>query len=133
MVEIVARDEEMDVHIQEEAAKAGKEGTLTERITECLKEVGDASIDVDFFVDAGLSMLVTLYDLRQQRVRNPFQSEIVRDIPYEVFSRITERSKVYRGLSRAIRIFWCQQKGKNNFLFFINSQGASVLLWEVSA
>ena len=46
-VEILARDEEMDVHVQEEA---GEEVTLTERITECLKEVGDGSIDVDFFL-----------------------------------------------------------------------------------
>ena len=93
-----------------------------------------------FFVDAGISMLVPLYDLSRRgvaglpveasqilntqiqvgtimrpesrlwleainrrlagrrRVRNPFQSEIVRDIPYAVFSRVTESNKVYRGL-----------------------------------
>ena len=65
VVEILARDEEMDVHVQEEA---GEEVTLTERITECLKGVGDASVDVDFFVDAGVSMLVPLYDLSRRRV-----------------------------------------------------------------
>ena len=52
VVEIVAREEEMDVHVQEAASE---EVTLTERITECLKEFGDASIDVDFFVNAGVS------------------------------------------------------------------------------
>ena len=72
VVEILARDEEMDVHVQEEA---GEEVTLTERITECLKEVGDA-----------------------------------------------ESNKVYGGLCRAIRIIWRQQKGKNNFLFFIKTR-----------
>ena len=35
VVEIVARDEEMDVHVQEEA---GEEVTLTERITECVRK-----------------------------------------------------------------------------------------------
>lgn len=65
VVEIVAREEEMDVHVQEEASE---EVTLTERITECLKEVGDASIDVDFFVDTGVSMLVPLYDLSRRGV-----------------------------------------------------------------
>ena len=65
VVEILARDKEMDVHVQEEA---GEEVTLTERITECLKEVGDACIDVDFFVEAGVSMLVPLYDLSRRRV-----------------------------------------------------------------
>ena len=65
VVEIVAREEEMDVHVQDEASE---EVTLTERITECLKEAGDASIDVDFFVDAGVSMLVPLYDLSRRRV-----------------------------------------------------------------
>ena len=65
VVEIVAREEEMDVHVQEEASE---EVTLTERITECLKEVGDASTDVDFFVDAGASVLVPLYDLSRRRV-----------------------------------------------------------------
>ena len=65
VVEILARDKEMDVHVQEEA---GEEVTLTDRITECLKEVGDDSIDVDFFVDAGVAMLVPLYDLSRRRV-----------------------------------------------------------------
>ena len=57
VVEIVAGEEEMDIHVQEEASE---EVTLTERITECLKEVGDASIDIDFFLDTGVSMLVPL-------------------------------------------------------------------------
>ena len=65
VVEIVAGEEEMDVHVQEEASE---EVTLTERITECLKEFGDASIDVDFFVDTGVSMLVPLYDLSRRGV-----------------------------------------------------------------
>ena len=51
---MIARDEEMDVDVKEEA---NEEVTLTERVEECLKEVGDANIDVDSFVDAGVSML----------------------------------------------------------------------------
>ena len=53
VLEMVARDDEMDVDVEE---VANEEVTLAERIKECLKEVGDASIDVDFFVDA-VSML----------------------------------------------------------------------------
>ena len=49
-----ARDEEMDVDVKEEA---NEEVTFTERVEECLKEVGDANIDVDSVVDAGVSML----------------------------------------------------------------------------
>ena len=62
VLEMVARDEEMDVDVEEEA---NEEVTLIERIKECLKEVGDAGIDVDFSVDTGVSMLVPLYDLSQ--------------------------------------------------------------------
>ena len=51
---MIARDEEMDVDVKEEA---NEEVTFTERVEECLKEVGDANIDVDSFVDAGVSML----------------------------------------------------------------------------
>ena len=65
VLEIVARDDKMDVDVEE---VANKEVTLAERIIECLKEVGDASIDVDYFVDAGMSMLVPLYDLSRRRV-----------------------------------------------------------------
>ena len=55
----------MDVDVEEEA---NEEVTLTERVEECLKEVGDANMDVDIFVDAGVSMLLTLYDLSRRRV-----------------------------------------------------------------
>ena len=51
---MIARDEEMDVDVKEEA---NEEVTFTERIEECLKEVGGANIDVDSVVDAGVSML----------------------------------------------------------------------------
>ena len=51
---MIARDEEMDVDVEEEA---NEEVTFTERVEECLKEVGDANIDVDFVVDAGVSMI----------------------------------------------------------------------------
>ena len=44
----------MDVDVKEEA---NEEVTFTERVEECLKEVGDANIDVDSVVDAGVSML----------------------------------------------------------------------------
>ena len=42
--------------------------------------------------------------------------------PLRGFSRVTESNKVYGGLCRAIRIFWCQQKGRNNFVFFIKTR-----------
>ena len=54
MLEMTARDEEVEVDVEEEA---NEEVTFTERVEECLKEVGDANIDVDFVVDAGVSML----------------------------------------------------------------------------
>ena len=145
VVEIVAREEEMDVHVQEEASE---EVTLTERITECLKEVGDASIDVDFFVDAGMSMLVPLYDLSRRRVaglpveasqilntqiqvgtimrleainrrlagrrwvRNPFQSEIVRDIPYAVFRVLLRVTKSTEGFAEPFVSFGANKKAE---------------------
>ena len=65
VLEMVARDEEMDVDVEGEA---NEEVTLIERIKECLKEVGDAGIDVDFLVDTGVSMLVPLYELSRRRV-----------------------------------------------------------------
>ena len=151
VVEIVAREEEMDVHVQEEVSE---EVTLTERITECLKEVGDASIDVDFFVDAGVSMLVPLYDLSRRRVaglpvkasqilntqiqvgtimrsesrlwleainrrlagrrrvRNPFQSEIVRDIPYAVFRVLLRVTKSTEGFAEPFVSFGANKKAE---------------------
>ena len=65
VLEMVARDKEMDVDVEE---KANEEVTLTKRIKECLKGTGDAGIDIDFFVDTGVSMLVPLYDLSRRRV-----------------------------------------------------------------
>ena len=151
VVEIVARQEEMDVHVQEEASE---EVTLTERITECLKEFGDASIDVDFFVDAGMSMLVPLYDLSRRgvaalpveasqilntqiqvgtimrsesrlwleaingrlagrrRVRNPFQSKIVRDIPYAVFRVLLRVTKSTEGFAEPFVSFGANKKAE---------------------
>ena len=62
---MIARDEEMDVDVKEEA----NEGvTFTERVEECLKEVGDANIDVDSVVDAGVSDAFLLYDLSRRGV-----------------------------------------------------------------
>ena len=55
---MIAKDEEMDIDVEEES---NKEVNFTKRVEECLKEVGDASIDVDFVVDAGVSMLLLLY------------------------------------------------------------------------
>ena len=46
VLEMVARDKEMDVDVEE---KANEEVTLTKRIKECLKGTGDAGIDIDFF------------------------------------------------------------------------------------
>ena len=151
VVEIVAREEAMDVHVQEEASE---EVTLTERITECLKEFGDASIDVDFFVDAGVSMLVPLYDLSRRgvaalnveasqilntqiqvgtimrsesrlwleainghlagrrRVRNLFQSEIVRDIPYAVFRMLLRVIKSTEGFAEPFVSFGANKKAE---------------------
>ena len=143
----------MDVHIQEEASE---EVTLTERITECLKEVGDASIDADFFVDTGVSkiMFVPLCDLTRRRlaglpveasqilntqiqvdtimrsesklwleainrrlagrrrVRNPFQSEIVRDIPYEVFRVLLRVTKSTEGFAEPFVSFSANKKAE---------------------
>lgn len=50
VLEMDARDEEMDVDVEE----ANEDATSTERVEECLKEVGDANIDVDFLADAGV-------------------------------------------------------------------------------
>ena len=63
VLEMVARDKEMDIDVEEEA---NEEVTLTKRIKECLKGAGDAGIDIDFFVDTGVSMLVPLYDLSRR-------------------------------------------------------------------
>ena len=41
--------------------------------------------------------------------------------PLRGFSLVIESSKVFRGLCRAIRGFWRQQKDGNNFLFFIKT------------
>lgn len=65
VLEMDARDEEMDVDVEEEA---NEDATSTERVEECLKEVGDANIDVDFLADAGVSMLLPLHDLSRRRV-----------------------------------------------------------------
>lgn len=51
VLEMDARDEEMHVDVEEEA---NEDATSTERVEECLKEVGDANIDVDFLADAGV-------------------------------------------------------------------------------
>ena len=51
VLEMVTRDEEMDVDVDE---VANAEVTLTERIEECLKQLGNDSIDVDSFVAAGV-------------------------------------------------------------------------------
>ena len=45
VLEMVARDKEMDVDVEEEA---NEEVTLTKRIKDCLKGAGDAGIDIDF-------------------------------------------------------------------------------------
>ena len=50
---MIARDEEMDVDVEEEV---NEEVTFTKRVEECLKEVGDANIDVDFVVDTGVPL-----------------------------------------------------------------------------
>ena len=65
VLQMVVRDEEMEIDDDE---VANEEVTLADRIKECLKEVGSASIDVDFFGDAGVSMLLPLYDLSRRRV-----------------------------------------------------------------
>ena len=41
---------------------------MTDKIKKCLKVVGNSNIDVDFFVNAGVSMLVLLYDLSRRGV-----------------------------------------------------------------
>ena len=51
----------MDVDVKEEA---NEEVTFTERVEECLKEVGDASIDVDSVVDAGVINAFLLFTCR---------------------------------------------------------------------
>ena len=48
--------------------------------------------------------------------KEPIPKRIVRDMPYEVFRVFNRR------LCRAIRVFWSQQKGRNNFLFFIKTR-----------
>jgi len=60
VLQMVVRGEEMEIDDDE---VANEEVSLADRIKECLKEVGSASIDVDFFVNAGVSMLLPLYDL----------------------------------------------------------------------
>ena len=45
VLEMIARDAEMDIDVEKEA---NEEVTLTERVEECLKEFGDANINVDF-------------------------------------------------------------------------------------
>ena len=45
VLEMIARDEEIDIDVEKEA---NEEVTLTERVEECLKEFGDANINVDF-------------------------------------------------------------------------------------
>ena len=46
VLEMIARDAEMDIDVEKEA---NEEVTLTERVEECLKEFGDANINVDFW------------------------------------------------------------------------------------
>ena len=65
VLQVVVRDEEMEI---DDDVEANEEVTLADRIKEYPKEVGSGSIDIDFFVDAGVSMLLPLYDLSQRRV-----------------------------------------------------------------
>ena len=44
-----------------------------------LKEVGDANIDVDFFVDTGVSMLVQLYPSRRGGAGFPVEASQILD------------------------------------------------------
>ena len=44
-----------------------------------LKEVGDASIDIDFFVDTGVSMLVRLYPSRRGVAGLPVEASQILD------------------------------------------------------
>ena len=88
VLEIVARDDKMDVDVEE---VANKEVTLAERIIECLKEVGDATIDVDYF-DAGVSMLVPLYNLSRRRVAG-LPAEASKILNTQIQVRIIMRSE----------------------------------------
>ena len=148
---MVARDKEMDIDVEEEA---NEEVTLTKRIKECLKGAGDAGIDIDFFVDTGVSMLVPLNDLSrrrvaglpvkasqilntqiqvatimrlesrlwleailrclavQRRVRNPFQSEIIWDIPYAVFCVLLRVTKSTEGFAEPFVSFSTNKKAR---------------------
>lgn len=115
--------------------------------------VGNSTIDVDFFVDAGVSMLVPLYDLSrrgvaglpeashilntqihasaimrsesrlwlevinrrlagQRRVRNPFQSEITRDIPHEFFRMLQRVTKSTEGFAEPFVSFGADRKAE---------------------
>ena len=149
VLQMVVRGEEMEIDDDE---VANEEVSLADRIKECLKEVGSASIDVDFFVNAGVSMLLPLYDLSwrrveslpavacqilntqiqvatimrsesrlwleaihrrlaaRRRVRNPFQSEIGRDIPYEFFRALLRITKSTGGFAEPFVSFGANRK-----------------------
>ena len=60
--EMVAQDEQMIIEEENE------ETTLVNKIKTCLEEVATSNIDVEFFVNSGVSMLVPLYDISRRGV-----------------------------------------------------------------
>ena len=58
----------------------------------------------------------------QRRVRNPFQSKIVRDIPYKVLHVLLRVTKSTEGFAEPFVSFGANKKAKNNFLFFIKTR-----------
>ena len=59
--EMVAQDEQV---IEEE----NEETILVNKIKKCLEEVATPNIDAEFFVNSGVSMLVSLYDISRRGV-----------------------------------------------------------------
>lgn len=80
MAAFLSVDEVREMVVDGEVVKTNAEDDqvrLKDKITECLKMVRGSNIDLDFFVDARLSMLVPLYYLSQQGVAGLPEASII--------------------------------------------------------
>ena len=108
--EMVSRDEVMEELTNDEV-------TLEDKIKECLKMIGNNSnIDVDFFVDAGRSMLLPLYDQSRRGVAGVAEAANILNTQIQASTIMRSESRlwleaIYRRLAGRRRVrnpFQCE-------------------------
>ena len=73
---------EMDTQDVEMIEEGNEETILVDKIKKCLEKVATPNIDVEFFVNSGVSMLVPPYEISRQGVAGTPQAAHLLEVEY---------------------------------------------------